>query len=87
MASTFPRIVLPSQVEVGDTISVELPKTRGIITTVRGKVAFRRDSPSTRHLVTREGAVLLAWDAKENRSVTVTLLRREPASQTPMFDV
>lgn len=87
MAGTFPRTVLPSQVELGDTISVELPKTRGIITTVRGKVAKRMDNGGTRCYLTAEGATLLTWNAKENRAVTVTLHRRSELAQTPMFDL
>lgn len=87
-AYPFPRTIQPSLIEIGDTIKVSLPEDRGVVTTLTGTVGKRMDVGATRYFMTEEGATLVAWDAKENKKVTIILLHRPDATQKPleMFD-
>lgn len=83
-AFEFPRSIDPSLIEVGDTIKVTLPKSRGLETSVTGTVDHRADHGKTRYLYTSEGATILAWEPHTDRRVHVLLLHRPEAKQTPL---
>lgn len=80
----LPRVIQPSTVEIGDLISVEFPKDKGMVMTLKGRVADRYDRGDTRYMIVEGGAVILAWSPKENRPVTVTLHERREAPQTQL---
>lgn len=82
-----PRRIDPSLVEIGDDIAVEHPEKRGIVTINRGIVASRMESGSTRYYLTKDGATLMAWDAKGINKIKVILYGRDEVPQTTLFEL
>lgn len=82
-----PRRIDPSLVEIGDDISVEHKEDRGITTTLRGIVAKRVESGSTRYYLTKEGATLMAWQPGKSNKFKITLFARDDVPQSSLFDL
>lgn len=80
----MPRVIDPSLIELGDTISVAHKRDKGLVLILEGVVYERKDSGNVRYFTTKEGSTLLAW-TPERRDVKVTLLSRPEYRQTPIF--
>ena len=82
----LPRQIKPELIEPGDKIRVLFKRERGVLITHEGVVSHRADKGHVRYLYTDDGATLTAWDTR-GHNLTVILLDRPPAEQTPMFDM
>ena len=76
-----PRYIDPSVIEIGDDVAVEHTASKGVVTTVRGIVAKRIDSGSTRYYVTAEGGTLFSWEPGKRNGIKVTLFGRSEQPQ------
>jgi hypothetical protein len=81
----LPRIIDPSLIVVGDTISVMHPDDLGIMYSMEGKVAVLHVNTRGTNFVTKEGGILLTWRVGDRTKIKVWLLKRPPMEQTPMF--
>jgi hypothetical protein len=70
------RVIDPSLIEIGDTISVVHPRNQGIVHILEGVVHKRQETGNVRYFTTSEGATLLAWTPGVRTNVKVTLLSR-----------
>ena len=82
----LPRVIDPSLVDVGDTITVTYPKDAGVLVHMVGKVARIRDEGNYKHFDTKEGGRIFHWRAGDRSGIRVTLTARDPQPQIPMFD-
>ena len=85
MGNLLPRPIKPEMIEIGDEIEVTLPKVDGVVHTLRGVVGKRMDHGAVRYLLTQEGYTLLAWEPGR-AGVKVTLHKRKPVDQQPIFE-
>lgn len=85
MGNLLPRPIKSEMIEIGDEIEVTLPKTDGVVHTLRGVVGKRMDHGAVRYLLTQEGYTLLAWEPGR-AGVKVTLHKRKPINQEPIFE-
>lgn len=83
-----PRFIDPSLLDIGDDISVEYPKDRGIATTLRGIIGKRVESGRSVYYTTNEGATLLAWEPGRANKIRVVLFGRaaEPQETLDLWD-
>lgn len=66
------RVIDPSLIEIGDTISVVHPRNQGIVTILEGTVDKISYSGGIKYFTTKENATLLAWQTgKHNKRVTL----------------
>lgn len=72
----LPRTIAPELVEIGDLVSVEHSKTKGVTHFKRGRVARRVDQGNVRQYVTDEGGILFTWQPGK-KGVTITLIERK----------
>lgn len=85
-ALMLPRQIKPELVEIGDTIEVELAKLAGMVIIRKGVVSAFGKNGNVRQLLTSEGGILCAWEPGKPSRVTVTLIKRAPVVQQPLFD-
>lgn len=81
-----PRRIDPSLIEIGDDISVEFKKSRGLTTSNRGIVGKIVKSGAARFLCTSEGATIMSWTPGHKANVKVTLYGRAVKVQDTLFD-
>lgn len=84
--TNLPRMVKAELVEIGDLVSVEVSTKQGVSHYRRGRVAERVDHGDVRQMRTAEGGILFAWTPGKNTGITITLIERQPAAQTSLFD-
>ena len=85
-----PRYVRPETIINGDYIRARFPEDRGVIAIHEGRVDEILEHGTVRRAVTREGAVLFAYDMRSDvgKSPRITLLEAAdaPQPQLPGFD-
>lgn len=86
-SALMPRPIVPVDVQEGDSVSVEFPADKGIITSKRGVIHSIVDQGRVRRYLTSDGAVIFAWNIGGDSTVKITLMaRREYQGETLFSD-
>jgi hypothetical protein len=82
----LPRQIDPSLIDVGDTVIISLPRNKGIIHTIQGKVAQIELNNRMATFVTMEGGDIYTWFPGMKTQIKVILIKREPLPEEELFN-